>query len=75
VALAPNRFRIGPHAALFAVLDSLNSGGSDRFHDLVLRLRVETDPPLAEALPRLQLGKNSVGNLSGLIHLVPPLWR
>ena len=41
-----------------------------RFHDLVLHLRVETGPPLAEALPRLQLGKNSVGNLSGLIHLV-----
>jgi hypothetical protein len=64
-----------PHPPpLFGVLDGLNSGSPNRFQDLVLHLRVETAPPLAEALPRLQLGKNSVGNLSGLIHLVTPLW-
>ncbi len=59
-------------ASLFAVLDSLDSSGPNRFQDLVLRLWVDIGPPLTETWPRLQLGKDSVGNPLSLIHCVPP---
>jgi len=62
-------------SSLFAVLDGFNSDSSNPFQDLVRHLWVDTGPPLTEALPRLQLGTDSVGNPSGLIHLVPAPWR